>query len=166
MRDRWVRFHALPDSKRYPETEGEYGMVLARHNTVLAELVNGPELLVVTAGYSDAPEPREPCRSQETVAVHPAATYWTSVCEGDEPGFESWVHLYVSQVAWSGGCLDLLLRRVADHVIGNALLADVGLRWLYHPYDGGMDVILSSSGERDALRDRHRNWLSTHPAGL
>jgi hypothetical protein len=76
------------------------------------------------------------------------------------------MHLYVSQVTWSGGCLDPLLRQVAEDVIANALVADVGLRWLYHPYDGGMDVILSSSGERDALRDRHRQWLSPHPAGL
>ena len=170
VRDRWVRFHALPGFKRYPETGNEYRIVLARHNTVLAELVAARELLVVTVGYSDAAEPREPCRSPETVAVHPGATYWTSVCIDDEPAFESWMHLYVSQLAWSAGCLDPLLRQVADDVIADVLLADVGLRWLYHPlyhpYDGGMDVILSSSGERDAVRDRHRDWLSTHPAGL
>src|SRR4051812_31278201 len=64
--DRWVRFHTLPGSKRYPGTEEEYQIVLARHNTVLAELATRLELLVVTAGYSEAPEPREPCRSPKT----------------------------------------------------------------------------------------------------
>jgi hypothetical protein len=59
-----------------------------------------------------------------------------------------------------------LLRRVADDVITNVVPADTGLGWLYHPYDGGMDVIMSSSAERDALRDRHRDWLSGHPGGL
>lgn len=166
VRDRWVRFHTLPGSKRYPDTEDEYAVVLARHNTVLAELVTDPELLVVTAGYSDTPKPRKPCRPPETVAAHPDATYWTSVCMDDELGFESWMHLYASQFAWSAGCLDGLLRQVADNVIANAIIADVGLRWLYHPYDGGMDVILSSSAERDALRERHCGWLSIHPAGL
>ncbi|MFF5226164.1 hypothetical protein [Dactylosporangium sp. NPDC000521] len=166
VRERWVRFHTLPGSKRYPGTEAEYGIVLARHNVVLAELVSGPEALVVTAGCSDAPEPREPCRSPETVVVHPDATYWTSVCMDDEPGFQSWMHLYVSQVPWSVGCLDPLLRQVADDVIANVVLADTGLRWLYHPYDGGMDVMLSSTADRDALRDRHRDWLSAHPGGL
>jgi hypothetical protein len=29
-----------------------------------------------------------------------------------------------------------------------------------------MDVMLSSTTERDALRDRHHDWLSTHPGGL
>ncbi|MFI7437857.1 DUF3885 domain-containing protein [Micromonospora haikouensis] len=165
-RNRWVRFHALPGSKRYPGTEDEYGIVLARHSTILAELVTGSEVLVVTAGYSDASEPQEPCRSPDTVAVCPDAMYWTSVCMDDEPGFESWMHLYVSQLVWSAGVLDPLLRQVADDVIANVFIADVGLRWLYHPYDGGMDVILSSTAERDALRDRHRDWLSTRPAGL
>ena len=63
--DRWVRFHTLPGSKRYPESEAEYGIVLARHNTVLAELVTGSAVLVVTVGYSDAREPQEPGRSRE-----------------------------------------------------------------------------------------------------
>jgi hypothetical protein len=165
--DRWVRFHTLPGSKRYPDTEDEYRIVLARHNTVLAELVTGFEVLVVTAGYSDAAELTEPCRSPETVAAaHPHAMYWTSVCRDDEPGFESWMHLYAGRLPWSEGCLDRLLRQVADDVIANVVIADVDLLWLYHPYDGGMDVILPSPDARDALRDRHLDWLSRHPAGL
>ncbi|MDT5028556.1 MAG: hypothetical protein QOE61_4982 [Micromonosporaceae bacterium] len=166
VRDRWVRFHTLPDSKRYPQTEVEYGIALARHNSVLAELATDSAVLVVTAGYSDAPEPQEPWRSPETLDVHPDADYWTSACVTDEPGFESWIHLYVSQIPWSVGGLDPLLRQVADDVIANVLVADTGLRWLYHPYDGGMDVMLSSTAERDALRSRHHDWLSTHPGGL
>ena len=165
-RDRWVRFHALPDSKRYAETEAEYRVILARHNSVMAELVTEPSVLVVTAGYSDAPEPHGTCRSAETLAVHSDAVYWTSARVDDEPGFESWMHLYVSQLPWSAGRLDPLLRQVADDVIANVLVADPGLRWLYHPYDGGMDVMLSSIVERDALRNRHHDWLSAHPSGL
>jgi hypothetical protein len=37
VHDRWVRFHTLPASKRYPETEYEYEYeyeyILGRHNT-------------------------------------------------------------------------------------------------------------------------------------
>jgi hypothetical protein len=165
-RDRWVRFHTLPGSKRYPDSESEYEIILRRHNEVLAELAIRPALLVVTSGYSEHPRPQDPGRSPETIAAQPDASYWTSACMDDEPGFESWIHLYVSQTVWSVGCVNPLLRLVADNVIANVLLADVSLRWLYHPYDGGMDVILPSSAERDALRDRHRDWLSTQPSGL
>ncbi|GAA0577501.1 hypothetical protein GCM10010172_72800 [Paractinoplanes ferrugineus] len=164
--DRWIRFHTLPGSKRYPESDAEYEMVLARYNIVLGELVTGATVLVATAGYSDSSQPSEPSRSPETLAVHPHAVYWTSACIDDEPGSASWLHLYVSRLTWSAGCLDPLLRRVADDVIANVLVADTDLRWLYHPYDGGMDVMLSCTAERDALRDRHQDWLSKHPGGL
>jgi hypothetical protein len=131
-------------------------MVLARHNIVLGELVTEPTVLVVTAGYSDAPQPQESCRSSEVLAVHPRAEYWTSARMDDEPGFESWMHLYVSRVSWSSGRLDPILRMVADDVVANVVVTAADLRWLYHPYDGGMDVMLSSMAERDALRDRIR----------
>lgn len=61
-------------------------MVLARHHTLLAELVTGPTVLVATAGYSDAPKPPEPCLSPETLTPHPRAVYWTSVRMDDKPG--------------------------------------------------------------------------------
>jgi hypothetical protein len=38
--------------------------------------------------------------------------------------------------------------------------------WLYHPYDGGADVIAASSDARDVLRTRFAAWLSSHPSGL
>ncbi|WP_433351455.1 DUF3885 domain-containing protein [Microtetraspora malaysiensis] len=35
-----------------------------------------------------------------------------------------------------------------------------------HPYDGGADVILPMCSGRDALKERHRTWLSNHPSGF
>jgi len=163
--ERWVRFHTLPQSKRYPETEDEYEIVLNRHNTILADLATDPSVLVVTVSYSDGRESYEN-RAPETRAVQLDAVYWTSVCMDEEPDFESWMHLHVSRERWSPGCLDALLRHVADEVIANIMIADTSLRWLYHPYDGGMDVILPSPWGRDALRHRYREWLSAHPSGL
>ncbi|MEU8403165.1 hypothetical protein AB0C28_49000 [Nonomuraea sp. NPDC048892] len=40
------------------------------------------------------------------------------------------------------------------------------LRRLYHPYDGGADVILTNTQERDTLKAAHTDWLSKHPSGL
>jgi hypothetical protein len=55
LRDRWVRFHSLPGSKRYAGNEDEYAELMRRHLTVLAELMSRDgaggegELVVVTA---------------------------------------------------------------------------------------------------------------------
>jgi hypothetical protein len=46
------------------------------------------------------------------------------------------------------------------------LITDAGLQRVYHPYDGGADVILTTNTERDQLRSRHTDWLSVHPSGL
>jgi hypothetical protein len=51
--DRWLRFHSLPDSKRYPESEDEYAIALDRYNTVLDELFTGLEVFVVTVEWSN-----------------------------------------------------------------------------------------------------------------
>ncbi|WP_326702322.1 DUF3885 domain-containing protein [Streptomyces cyaneofuscatus] len=51
--DRWVRFHSLQESKRYPDDEAEYAVLLERHHTLLNEL--GPsdtELYVVTREWN------------------------------------------------------------------------------------------------------------------
>ena len=62
--DRWVRFHSLPHSKRYPEDEAEYAMVLERHNRVLGELVqNGEIIALLTTDYSDTVDRCERGRS-------------------------------------------------------------------------------------------------------
>jgi hypothetical protein len=71
-------------------------------------------------------------------------------------------HLYVSEIEWATGVLDGLHRLVADGQVDNVAIVDPDGHWLYHPYDGGMDVILSATADRGALRGRHRDWLSAH----
>ena len=48
---------------------------------------------------------------------------------------------------------------MADDEIAYAIIAPLDLRWLYHPYDGGADVIASTVRDRDVLKDRHADWL-------
>jgi hypothetical protein len=62
--------------------------------------------------------------------------------------------------------LPRLLRRVADDQTADVIITSPGMRWLYHSYDGGTDVIATSTGHRDQLRRAHKDWLPAHPAGL
>ncbi|MDF3145053.1 MULTISPECIES: hypothetical protein [unclassified Streptomyces] len=165
--DRWVRFHSLPGSKRYPESEGEYATALERYNTILDELFAGTEVFVVTADWSDTPngpahhpEPRQ--------ALHADGVRWWNEPDEDDPHpqFHTHTRLYADRRPWRHGCADELLRAVADDGLAGVFLTDTDLRRIHHPYDGGADVILATSAERDQLRDRHTDWLSTHPACL
>jgi hypothetical protein len=74
--ERWVRFHSLPGSRRYPDNETEERVVLHRYKTVLSELAPGDQLLVLTpawrvgaAALADAPPLRAARRDVHAVLL-------------------------------------------------------------------------------------------------
>nr|WP_257019613.1 hypothetical protein [Streptomyces sp. TLI_235] len=158
-RDVWVRFHSLPESKRYAQDEDEYAVVLDRYNTVLDELFAGTDVYVITPVWTTGPEV-PPDRAD--------AGYWQSLLVEDDPDpeFRTYYHLFAARRPWQHGCIDDLLRDVADDKMADVLITDVQLHRIHHPYDGGADVFLTTAEERDQMRDRHADWLSSHPGGL
>jgi len=159
----WVRFHSLPGSKRYADTEQEYAEILSRHNTVLDELGPGGELVVIAAEVASTPTPTGPSSFDDVFA---ADTFWASVPWHYADPDLLFAHLYVRRFHRSPGVLDELLRAVADGDLPGVIIGPADLRWLYHPYDGGADVILPSVPERDDLAAEHPDWRSAHPSGL
>lgn len=162
--ERWVRFHSLPESKRYAEDETEYAELLDRHHAVLRGLASpGSELLVISASWSPTEHPRGRSRRLKTVA--PDAELWRSFVDLDDP--EAGVrHLFVGRLANRPAALDPLLRLVADFGTSDIILTTPDLNWLYHPYDGGADVIAPSRAVRDELAQRYADWRPSNPAGL
>jgi hypothetical protein len=162
-----VRFHSLPESKRYPESEDEYAIVLDRYNTVLDELFADTDVFVVTMDWSTTPTgPAGHPTPRET--LHPGSTRWWTESDQEDPDPEVHTHtrLYADRRPWKRGCVDELLRAVADEALVEVFFTDTELRRIHHPYDGGADVILTTPEERDRLRDLHSGWLSGHPSGL
>jgi len=168
MGDRWVRFHSLPESKRYPQTNDEYSEMLRRHNMVLAELrQSSPDsapLLLVTCSWSGSSDPTP--RDWGIAHLIPHGTYWRSYDLATEEGFSSWIHLYLNEVRVEPSSLDQVFRDVAQDGTSEVIVAPKDMSWLYHPYDGGADVIATSIDERDRLRAAHPSWLSNRPDGL
>jgi hypothetical protein len=155
--DRWVRFHSLPGSKRYPESEVEYQIVLDRHNAVLGALTPvRATVIILTTEFSVLRVPASPPDDW------PSGAWWRTVAYDDD----SFWHVYAAEVAWVPGVFDGLIRRVASDVTGNVMVCDPRCTWVVHPYDGGMDVLTASPGVRDDLRARFRSWLSGRPDGL
>ena len=165
--DRWVRFHRLPGSKRYPEGEDEYAIVLHRYNIVLDELFAGTEVFVVTVDWSDTPTGPAP-HPEPRRTLHPGGVpWWTESDEDDpDPEFHTHTRFYADRRPWRHGRVDELLRAVADDALAGVFVTDTGLQRIHHPYDGGTDVILTTSAERDRLRAKHADWLSVWPSGL
>ncbi|WP_258318940.1 DUF3885 domain-containing protein [Streptomyces griseorubiginosus] len=83
-----------------------------------------------------------------------------------DPVLHSYTHLYADRRPWRPGAVDEILREVADDELSGVIITDSGLSRVHHPYDGGADVIAASPEERNRLRDDHRAWLPSNPAGL
>jgi hypothetical protein len=164
---RWVRFHSLPGSQRYPGSEAEYATVLSRHNCILGELAEpGQKVVLLTTGFSESPEP---VRQHELQALDSDGVPWRSLAMHDlEADYTrpSYWHVYASEWEWRPGRFDRLIRLVADDVVSNVAIVGTSYPWLLHPYDGGMDVIAESTAARDRLKTAHADWLSTLASGL
>lgn len=164
--DRWVRFHSLPQAKRYASDEAEHATVRHRHETVLTSLAQGQRLLMFTTDWTESPEPSpSPPSWPGYPATAPPPRHWRAL-PPQEDLTGSTTHLYVAAWPCSFDLLGGLLRAVADDQLSGVLIAPPDLRWLYLPYDGGADVITVTTAERDQLRARHRDWLSHRPDGL
>lgn len=161
--ERWVRFHSLPESKRYPETKGEYEEVLFRHNTVIEELAGVPSsLFVVVPEYSELSIPGGPERDLD--GLFPGLEYWATIDQNEECGV--YWHLHAAKIEYKGSEFNRIFRKVANNEAGNILIVSPAANFVFHPYDGGGDFILSSLQERDILKGKYKKWLSANPEGL
>jgi hypothetical protein len=165
--DRWVRFHSLPESKRYPETEDEMAMVLERHNRVIGKLMGEEQrIILLSTECSEAQSPGRSALAEHALCKGEAP--WRSVAMhelGDDWNEPAYWHTFSSDVPWSTGTLDSVLRLAAVDKVANVMLIS-GQGWLYHPYDGGADVILPTQAARNLLAGEFPSWLSKHPTGL
>jgi len=153
--DRWIRFHSLPGSERYAETDAARATILARHHAVLDALGAKGNCFVVWARFPS---------DRGTSLRISGEVFWQSVENTDY--FEEPAQLYVSSIVHPSPDLDAVLRAAADWQLVHVVVAPESLDWLYHPYDGGADVIARSSTEREHLRARFVDWLSPEPHGL
>lgn len=166
--DRWVRFHSLPAGRRVPSSTEDYETLLDRHHQALARLAEfgaDGNILAITSSSSRSPEPS--LQDDALAEASPGARWWQTV-EADEsdPDAAIWSHLYVDRLERTPQALDPLLRLVADDATHGVVLTDEHLTWLYHPYDGGADIIAPSTGTARELSDEFGDWLSDHPEGL
>ena len=167
--DRWVRFHSLHESKRYPEGEAEYAEVLARHNAILGELARpGERVVLLTTEGSDESESGR-LYDPAVRVLGPGAVEWRTIAmhdANDASSHPNYWHVFANEWVWHPRTFDPIVRLVADAVVVNVLMVAHDCRWVLHPYDGGMDVIAEGVAERDRLASRYAGWLSEHASGL
>lgn len=167
-RARWLRFHSLPAGKRYATTAAETEEVLRRHNTVLDQLARrASHVFLITAACSGLPSGAS--RDPVVQAMDPTAKPWRWVAmhELERDMFElNYLHLFASEWDWRPGVFDALLRLVAEDRVANVMMVFDLAGCIYHPYDGGADVVLDTVARRDEWKATWSRWLSDREDGL
>jgi len=163
LSERWVRFHSLPDSKRYAESEDEYLEIQSRHFAVASALFSADEPLYVFRAHAAENRLRGKARHQlagrqfrEAVAVLPAA----SQTEDED---RMYVRALVSR--WKPDFFEAAIRLLANWQEVGISFASPSTKNIFCPYDGGMDVFAFSVAPEE-LRVRFAGWRSARPDGM
>ena len=158
--ERWLRIHSLPDSKRYADTPIEYSTLLTRHNAAASAVlgIGGKCLLFVGRPEGDSQWQSE--RQTLPGTKETTFTLFQSVSDADEPA-QTAMNFWCAPVRWHPERFDELLRAVADDEEEFIVFASLQSGEIYAPYDGGADLILSSSLRCDELKQKFEAWLSS-----
>jgi hypothetical protein len=60
--------------------------------------------------------------------------------------------------------LDQLLLCVANDMTDGVIMTNDSCAWVFHPYDGGVDIFANSSEGRDQLSAMYADWLPSLPS--
>jgi len=162
----WIRFHALPESKRYADTQAEYDIILKRAN-ILANIVLGEDTECWI--FSTIPEYLLLQQDQDVISFlekfNLTKNFSFEENEEDSADRPCWVS-FSRLSKWKNKKFDTHLLDIADDE------AWPKLSWvstknnnIFAPYDGGFDLILSSHNTITELRLKFPEWLSNHPEG-
>ena len=169
LADRWFRFHSLPESKRYPDNEIEVAQLLARQSTVLLDVIGIGECCLVSGHYSSSPPIEEQCSTLNEFKFQKFLRLPQQNFEPDELELDEeliYLELFCGTHQLEYGSLDAVLLCVANWQIINFFVVNCDRQRIFAPYDGGVDVILKNSEERDEFKAKYQDWLSSHPQGL
>ncbi|MFN3209331.1 MAG: hypothetical protein ACE369_10080 [Roseovarius sp.] len=152
----WTRFHALPESKRYPENDEEVGIILDRANTLATECFGERACVWIAAAYySDFALEIDDLPSRLNLSK---AMVW--IDENQKPGDQMEWSVFASRLEWKRSCLDRLFREIADDR-ERAVLFSEETQTVFAPYDGGFDIVSLHPGKILQLERTYRPWMSS-----
>lgn len=164
----WVRFHSLPKSKRYADSDDERRTLLQRQNTLAAEVLKSDPCWLIQTHWVTPPGVIDFADSNDPFAATRAfdlqfAFELVEVVDDDQS--YRW-RVHAGLIQWSNGRFDDLLMSIADERACPTLWMSETDGSIFAPYDGGVDLFLARPDKATVLKATYRQWLSAHPEGL
>lgn len=155
--ERWFRIHSLPDSQRYPETDEDWEILIARHREISEHLIPpGSKCCLLVPGCCVV----DPCFKNLELLPAPGLPRYQADPETEPEG-----PYFTATLTWNFHAFEAALREVAMwRTFATVVAMDTAT--IYAPYDGGADFILPDTMQRDAARGKFRRYLSKLASGL
>lgn len=173
--ERWFRIHSLPESKRYPEDESDWSILLDRQNSLISDLLgNNSDVLLVAGEYDFDSNNGHVWEFSPVDSIHhlpftelkpvPLETLNTERNLNEfKPG--EFYRLVFSTIHWQSSTWDKLLKEIAYDEL-RAFFISIANELIIAPYDGGIDIILKDEPTRNIYKTKYKDWLSIHESGL
>lgn len=158
-----LRFHSLPASKQYADTDEERLLLLGRQNVLALEVLGDQPCWLVQAqwalqaGERDESDQHDPFQATRDWKL----AFAFEILEDDGEEGRPW-QVHAAQVRWAPGRFDDLLLSIANEEAGPTLWMGTDGA-IFAPYDGGVDLFLSDAEAVRRLAAKHPDWL---PANL
>ena len=171
--DRWFRIHSLPKSKRYADDEDEMKIILDRQNRLIDDLIGElNNYLLLLYAFSETATSK--CFFTSDNAIVLDSVQLDKVLP-DDYDTECYLNLFMINKSWKAGSIDDYLKAVANDEpvyydnsceVYGFLLIDIKQNRLIAPYDGGVDVFLNTTQEKNVFKLKYKDWLSPTESGL
>lgn len=167
---RWFRIHSLSGSKRYPDTEEEWKILLDRHNKIITDLLgDNSSILIVTGDYSsEGVTELHPLENVNSIAGFTFISLSTIDLNKLSPGEYDYGQLYkpvFCEQTWKPKLFDNLLKDIADDQL-KAFFVSIKNNCIVAPYDGGIDIILKNEKTKNIYKEKYKEWLPAREDGL
>lgn len=168
--ERWFRIHSLPESKRYPENDSDWNILLNRQNTIIGDLLhNDLDILLVTGEYDISSNnkhrwqvsPRDSIQHLLLTELKPIPLKSLN----DEYDLSDFYRPVFSKIYWQPSIWNKLLKEIAKDEF-RAFFISINNELIIAPYDGGVDIILKDNSTRDIYKAKYKDWLSGREDGL
>lgn len=158
---RWIRFHALPKSKRYAEDDAEMSMILNRAD-ILANEVLGADQCFLFASYADNEHITDKnCMANKVYNLDQSFNWHQT--DGDETIY--WT-TYWKSTHWNIDTFSPLIKKIADDEECPIIWLSNSRQEIFAPYDGGFDIICETPERVSHLQEKYTDWMSARPDWL
>ena len=154
--DTWFRIHSLPDSKRYPESDADWDILISRHRRLSSAVMGGSGRcrihysLFADADFPSSISPSLDWRASSAIPFDDEQKVFTKTTEADWSfdTFLPWIRMRSEdELAW-----------IAFHSLDTDAI--------YSPYDGGADIFSTDDRFLSDIKTEFSKWASPQPAGL